>query len=145
MPQRKIPLTAFRFRVEISGLTAGGFSEVSGLQVETEVFEYREGGENDFIHKLPGPARYPGNLVLKRGIADTVLLWNWLQQVIRGTVVRKQCAVYLMDEQGNPSVSWQFRDAYPVKWTGPELRGESNTIAVEAIEFAHHGFSMVKT
>ncbi len=146
MPQkRNLPLTAFRFQVEIGGITAGGFSEVSGLNVETEVFEYREGGTNGFIHKLAGPARYPGNLILKRGVADTILLWEWLQAVIQGIVIRQQCAVHLMDEQGNRTVSWEFRDAYPVKWTGPELRGDSNTVAVESIELAHHGISIAGT
>lgn len=142
MPQRRLPLAAFRFQVEIGGLTAGGFSDVSGLQVETETFDYREGGENGFIHKLAGPARYSSNLVLKRGIADTTLLWDWLQQVTKGTVTRKQCAVHLMDEDGNRAVSWNFRDAYPVKWSGPELRGDSNSVAVESIELAHHGISV---
>lgn len=142
---RNLPLTAFRFQVEIGGITAGGFSEVSGLSVETEVFEYREGGRNEFIHKLAGPARYPGNLILKRGVADTMLLWEWLQAAIRGVVIRQQCAVHLMDEQGNRAVSWEFRAAYPVKWTGPELRGDSNTVAVESIELAHHGISMAGT
>lgn len=140
--KRKLPLTAFRFQVEIGGIAAGGFSDVSGLQVDTEVFEYRAGGVNDFIYKLPGPARYQSNLVLKRGMVDTSLLWDWLQDVIQGNIVRQQCAVHLLDEEGNRTVSWEFRDAYPVKWTGPELRGDSNTVAVEAVEFAHHGFSV---
>jgi phage tail-like protein len=134
-----LPLTAFRFVVEIGGLIAGGFAEVSGLQLETEVFEYPEGGENSFIHRLPGRSRPVGNLILKRGIADADILFRWHQDVIQGAIVRQPCTVHLLDEAGEPAVSWLFKDAYPVKWSGPELRGDSATVAVQSVELAHHG------
>lgn len=138
----KLPLTAFRFVVEIGGMLAGGFSEVSGLQLETEVFEYREGGENGFIHRLAGPSRPTGNLVLKRGIADADTLFRWHQDVIQGKIVRKPCTVHLLGEDGEPAVSWLFKEAFPVKWTGPELRAESGSVAVQSVELAHHGIEV---
>ena len=89
---RNDPYAAFNFLVEIEGLIIGGFSEVSGLQVETAVEDYQEGGQNEYVHKLPGPARYPSNLILKRGLTDIETLWTWHQEVIAGTIERKNGA-----------------------------------------------------
>jgi phage tail-like protein len=81
---RNDPYTAFNFLVEIESLLVGGFSEVRGLEVETEVEEYREGGVNEYVEKLPGRSRYPSNLTLQRGLTDIETLWRWHQEVIRG-------------------------------------------------------------
>ncbi len=137
--QRKDPLLSYSFAVEIEGLVAGGFSEVQGLQLEIEVHEYREGGVNEYVHKRAGPAKYPSSLVLKRGITDVRTLWSWHWDVARGNVERKQIAVLLMDGTGAEKMRWTFQGAYPVKWVGPDLRGNANELAVEAVEFAHRG------
>ena len=90
------PYLGFNFVVEIKGIQVAGFSEVSGLQVEIEVQDYREGGLNTYIHRLPGPARYPNNLVLKRGLAND-LLWLWHQDVVNGLIERKNGSIILID------------------------------------------------
>jgi len=127
--------------VEIEGLVVGGFSEVSGLQVETVVETYREGGVNEYEHKLAGPTRYPANLVLKHGLTDIETLWSWHQDVIQGQITRKNGTIYLLDRQRLPAMWWDFTGAYPVKWSGPELRADGNTVAVETVELAHRGLS----
>ncbi len=138
---RNDPYMAFNFLVEIEGLIVGGFSEVSGLQVETVVETYREGGLNEYEHKLAGATRYPSNLILKHGLTDIETLWSWHQDVVAGTIERKNGTIYLLDQQGLPAMWWDFVGAYPVKWTGPELRAESNTVAVESVELVHRGIS----
>jgi len=138
---RKDPYGAFNFLVEIEGLVVGGFSEVSGLQVETAVEEYQEGGLNEYAHKLPGPTRYPTNLVLKRGLTDAETLWSWHQEVISGHFQRKNGTIYLLDNQGQQVLWWHFREAYPVKWEGPQLKADSNGVAVESVELVHRGLS----
>ena len=138
---RTDPYLSFNFFVEIEGLIVGGFSEVSGLQVETAVEEYKEGGQNEYVHKLPGPARYPSNLVLKRGLTDAETLWAWHQDVVAGTITRRNGTVYLLDRQGVPAMWWDFKQAYPVKWSGPELKADGSSVAVETIELAHRGIS----
>ncbi len=138
---RADPYTGFNFLVEIEGLLIGGFTEVSGLAMETTVQEYQEGGQNDYVHKLPGPTRYPQNLVLKRGLTDLDALGSWYQDVTTGLVERKNGTVYLLDLQGNPALGWDFKEAYPVKWTGPDLRAESNTVATESLELVHRGLA----
>ncbi|HEX2644827.1 MAG TPA: phage tail protein, partial [Thermoanaerobaculia bacterium] len=115
---RTDPYMAFNFLVEIEGLVIGAFSEVSGLQVETMVHEYQEGGQNDYVHKLPGPTRYPSNLVFKRGLTDLQTLWTWHQEVTTGNVQRRNGTIYLLDRQGHQAMWWNFTEAYPVKWSG---------------------------
>ena len=137
--ERTDPYFAFNFLVEIEGLTVGGFSEVSGLQIEIEVKDYREGGRNDYIHKLAGPVRYPSNLVLKHGLTTDETLWNWYQEVMKGTIKRKNGSIVLLDSAAEEKWRWNFSKAYPVKWTGPDLKADSSTVAVESIELAHHG------
>ena len=135
----KNPFMPFRFRVEIEGITSAGASEVTGLQIETETEPFEEGGVNDFVYQLPKRTKYQ-HITLKRGITDKDDMWNWYQEVIIGSFKRKNCAIILMDLIGNDAWRWDFYEAYPVKWTGPELRADSNTVAFETIELAHHGF-----
>ena len=136
--ERKDPYLSFRFLVEIQGLIVGGFSEVSGLQAETEIEEIREGGVNDYVHKLPKITKYP-NITLKRGITDCDVLWNWHQDVVNGKFKQTTVRVILMDSEGNEKWQWEFYDAYPVKWLGPDLKADSSTVAVETLELAHSG------
>lgn len=138
---RKDPVLGFRFSVavEINGLVVAGFSEVSGLQSELEVQEYREGGVNEFTHKFAGPAKYPSNLILKKGIADSQGLWSWYGKVVQGTVERQTVTILLMNSQGDETRRWQLQKAYPVKWSGPDLKAATSEVAIEILELAHEG------
>jgi phage tail-like protein len=134
------PYKVFRFVVEINGTRVAGFSEITGLEVRTEVDEHREGGLNDYVHKLAKETRYP-NLTLKRGITDKTDLWDWHQQVVLGDVERKTVSVIVLDVTGREKWRLIFRDAYPVKWNGTDLNASGNTVFVESIELAHHGMT----
>jgi len=137
------PYQVFRFLVEIDGTRAGGFSEVTGLEVRTEVDEQREGGVNNFVHKIAKETHYP-NLTLKRGITDRTDLWDWHQRVVLGQIERKTLAVVLLDELRREKWRWTFHDAYPVKWNGTDMNATGNTVAVESVEFAHHGMTKLR-
>jgi phage tail-like protein len=141
---RNDPLTAFNFAVEIDGLFVAGFSEVSGLQIEIEVFPYREGGRNDYELRLPGPAKYPQNLVLKRGLTLSDDLWAWCREVAEGAITRRSGSVHLLGPDALPRLSWEFKEAYPVRWSGPDLRAGSSTVAIEALELVHKGLKLVR-
>jgi phage tail-like protein len=134
------PYSAFNFFVEIQGILSGGFSEVSGLQAETETQEYSEGGLNHYVHRFAGRTRYPA-LVLKHGLTPLDALWLWHQEVVRGNVVRLNGTIYLLNEMRVPVVWWNFKNAFPTKWVGPDLRAGSNDIAFETIELVHEGLS----
>ena len=113
LAERKDPYFGFNFFVEIDDVIVGGFSEVSGLQAETEFEEIREGGVNDHIHKFPKITKYP-NITLKRGITDSDVLWKWHQDVISGKIRRNGVYVVLLDAEGREKWRWNFIDAYPV-------------------------------
>ncbi|HEX2205761.1 MAG TPA: phage tail protein [Longimicrobium sp.] len=136
---RPDPLTAFRFLVTMEGEPVGAFSEVTGLAAEVEVLEVPEGGENGFVHKLPGRAKH-GNLTLRRGVV-TLGLWRWFAEVMAGRPVRRTISVVVLPgAQPAIPVRFVFDSAVPVRWTGPELKAEQSAVAVETVELAHHGF-----
>jgi len=137
---RADPYQAFNFLVEIEGILAGGFSECSGLQVETEVTDYREGGRNDYVHRFAGPTKYPP-LILKHGLTQIDGLWAWHQDVVEGQINRHNGTIYLLDKKRMPVMWWDFKEALPVKWTGPDLRADSGNVAIESIELTHRGLS----
>lgn len=134
------PYQSFNFFVEIAGIICGGFTECSGLQVETETFEYREGGVNEYMHRFAGATKYPP-LILKHGLTPMDGLWAWHQNVTQNVIERKNGTIYLLNKQHVPVMWWDFKDAFPVKWTGPELRAENGSIAFESIELVHKGLS----
>lgn len=138
---RNDPYLSASFLVEIEGLVVGGFQEVTGLQLETETEDYREGGVNEYVHRLAGPTRYPQNLVLKKGLTDIETLWSWHQQVVQGVIERRNGSIYLLDRRGLPAMWWNFTGAYPVKWAGPDFRAEQAAVAVEQVELVHRGIS----
>ena len=136
----KYPYLNFMFHVEIQGLIVAGFSEASGLQVETETEDYREGGVNDYVHKLPKISKQ-SNISLKRGITDSDVLWQWHRDVVNGIIERKNGRIILFDVQGNEKWRWEFIEAFPVKWSGPEFKADGGTVALETLELAHHGIT----
>ncbi len=137
--RKKDPYLSFRFRVEIDGIENGGFTEVSGLQAEVEVFDYREGGVNEFIHKLAGPVRYPSNVTLKHGLMEADRIWKWEQEMLDGRIERHNMSIILMDAAGQDKWRWEFKKAYPVRWSGPDLRASTAEVAIETLELAHQG------
>jgi phage tail-like protein len=137
---RADPYHGFNFLVEVEGILAGGFSECTGLSVETEFFDYREGGVNEYVHRFAGPTKYPP-LILKHGMTPIDGLWGWHQEVVEGTVTRRNGTIYLLNKQHIPVMWWDFKEAFPVKWTGPDLRADSSSVALESVELAHRGLS----
>ena len=136
--RRPDPMTAFRFHVEIDQLIKAHFSDVSGLTAEIQLHEQKEGGRNDFIHQLPANGKF-NNLVLKRGLANSDDLWVWFFNTTQGKVVRKSGRVLLYDAAGKLKCYWNFTNAFPVKWEGPEFNAAANQLAVEKLELVHQG------
>lgn len=137
---REDPFVSYRFAVEVHSLISAGFSEVTGLDVELETEEYQEGGVNTHSHTLPTRATSP-NLTLRRGLTDLPFFSAWTEAAANGQVLRLPVRILLLDESSVPTWGWSVENAYPVKWTGPELRADQATVAVEAVELAHTGVS----
>ena len=136
--ERENPYLDFRFTVELDGLIVGGFSEVEGLEIEVETEEYEEGGVNHFTHTLPTRVSYP-NLVLRRGVTDSEAFWSWMTESVHGPAERKTGRIILLDSTGREVKGWEFLEAYPVRWGGPEFAADQGNVAIETLEIAHNG------
>lgn len=137
---RADPYQSFNFIVEVEGLIVGGFTECSGLQVETEFFEFREGGCNEYVHRFAGQTKYPP-LVLKHGLTQIDGLWAWHQDVALGNVQRRNGSIQLRNKEHVPVLQWDFKEALPFKWSGPDLRADAAGVAIESVELSHRGLS----
>jgi phage tail-like protein len=131
-------IAKFRFGVEIQGVVVGWFTECGDLSLEREVIPLKEGGVNDYVHQLPSRVSYSA-ITLKRGLADNVL-WDWFQKgLYDGKVELHNVSIVLYGGDRAETRRWNLVDAYPVKWTGPELKGDSDDLAVETLEIGCGG------
>jgi phage tail-like protein len=136
------PHLGLRYWVQIEGIEIAGFAECSGLSMETEVFEYTEGGQNTYTHKLPVRTKY-SNITLKRGLDPTRDLFTWFVNSKNGAPrSRKDVSIIVYNSEGREVYRWDLIEAYPVKWTGPDYRTDAGAVAVETIEIAHHGLAV---
>jgi phage tail-like protein len=134
------PFMSFNFIVELHGLIVGGFSEVSGLESQIETEDYREGGVNNYVHHFPKQTTQ-SNLVLTKGIAGIGSLWDWYYNTTQGIIQRKNGTIMMLNQQRIPVMWWNFYNAYPTKWTGPQFNASNENVAVEAVELVHEGLS----
>jgi phage tail-like protein len=131
------PFRGFRFIVEIDGITSAGFSRVKGIARELKYESQREGGVNEYEHKLVTMVTHPV-VVLERGLAlDDV--WKWAQATADGEVTRKTVYVRLRTESNESAFAWQISNALPVKWACADLDANATQVAMETLELAHHG------
>lgn len=143
MPVKQEQYTpAIWFELKLNPLSKpiGYYMEVSGLTAEIEVMTYNEGGRNDSVHKLPTRMKHP-NLVLKRGVTTVKDLEAWLEDSFMGPT-RKEITLTMYNQQLNKVRTWSFKNAYPVKWTGPSFNASQNAVATEAIEIVHDGIKL---
>ena len=132
------PYRNFNFLVEIDGISQGRFAECSGFGASNDPIEYREGGDNRTVRKLPGMTKYP-NIVLKWGLTDSDELYKWWKSIMNGKVDRRNGSIILLDTEGNEKVRWNFFNAWPTKWDGPDFNAKGNDVAIETLELANEG------
>ena len=136
------PLPKFYFLVEIGKLSAN-FQEVSGLEVEAQVIEYRHGNSPEFSTiKMPGIKKF-GDITMKKGVfkRDNMFL-DWFNMIKMNTIKRQPVIIKLLDEGGNPTMTWTLKNAWPSKITGTDLKSDGNEVAVETLVFTHEGLSI---
>lgn len=133
------PVSAFHFQVEWGG-TRIGFTEVSGLDVELQAIEYREGNALEYqVTKMPGIPQY-SNITLKRGVfREDNEFFQWLNTVKMNNIERRDITISLLNEEHDPVMVWKVKDAWPCKVEGPSLNSTGNEVAVESIELCHEG------
>ncbi|WP_432194834.1 phage tail protein [Streptomyces sp. bgisy027] len=130
------PYFGYNFSVELDGMTRAGFRECSGLDSSQNPAEYREGTDANLApRKIPGLNSY-SDITLSRGVTNDSKLWEWRQRVMKGNVERHNVSVTLLDQQGNPKVTWNLFECWPKSWSGPSLNATSDEIAVEQLTLA---------
>lgn len=136
------PLTVFSFRVDWSG-TNIGFSEVTGLNIEVQVIEYRDGLNPEYsTTKMPGLKKY-GNITLKRGVfASDNEYYDWLKTIKLNKPERRDITISLLNEETDPVMKWTVINAWPTKLTSPDLKASGNEAAIETLEIAHEGVTI---
>ncbi len=130
------PLPSFYFTVTIGALK-GTFQEVSGLNADTPVIEYRHGTNPNYSTiKMPGIKKV-GNVTLKRGIfKDGDSFWTWHDSITRDLSKRQTIVIELLDEAAATQMKWTLSNAQPIKITLLGMKGDEGEIAVELIELA---------
>ena len=134
------PGLGLRFEVTIDGVSVGTWSACDGLNVEREVVEWNEGGQNDYVHRLPGRLKY-SNVKLTRGVnGDSGKLAAWFSS-LQTSMERKTASITLFDAGSNKVASWSLVGVWPVKYSGPSFSSDGEAVAKEVLELAHNGFS----
>ena len=141
--KRKDPFRGFNFRVEIDGLAVAAFSEVSGLIVDGEVADYREGTDRlNSVRRLSGLRTHKQPIVLKRGFTKDDTFWQWYARIAAGEDDRRNGSVILMNEAHKDVMRWNFENAFLNKIEGPALKAADNAVTIESAELVHEFLSM---
>jgi phage tail-like protein len=134
---RQDPLRGFRFLLEIDEIASGGFTRVKGITRDVKHESYREGGVNEYEHKLVTQVSYPV-VVLERGLVLDDL-WKWATATAEGDVRRKTIRIRVQNEADEKIWAWEIAHAIPVKWTASDLDAQASQVVMESLELAHHG------
>ncbi|MDR2664897.1 MAG: phage tail protein [Oscillospiraceae bacterium] len=139
------PYRVFRYVVAIDGISRGGFSEVSGMNLSVDPIEYREGDDlRNTPRKLPGLTKF-GNVTFRWGVTDDTDFLEWILSVAPSNTAnptgmqRKNITVTLIDDAGSEGPSWEIINAWPVGYTVPDLSGLGGEVAIHSLEIAHEG------
>ncbi|MCW4464567.1 phage tail protein [Glutamicibacter sp. MNS18] len=143
MSPRNDPYAQFNFLVLLDGVASAGFTEVSGLNTESDIVEYREGNYVGGVHKLPGLVKF-GQLTLKRGYTLNQDLWLWRKTTLEGATERRNGAIVLLDEAREPTLRWEFFEAWVSKYEGPALNATTSEAAIESIELAFENLQLAE-
>jgi phage tail-like protein len=139
------PLPRFHYQVDWGGVKIS-FTEVTGMDQQIEVIEYRHSDSKDFSKiKMPGMRKF-SNITLKRGKFEGDFDYNnWLDSIANDrTGQRRDVVVRLMNEKHEPVAVWKAARCFPVKVTAPDLKSDANEVAIESMEIAHEGFTLVR-
>ena len=136
------PLPKFYFQVKWDSEEVA-FQEVSGLDTEAQIIEYRHGNSKEFSTiKMPGLKKF-GNVTMKKGVfVKDNKFWDWYNEIQMNIIKRKPVTISLLDEQGNPTMVWTLTNAWPTKITATDLKSDSNETAIETLEIAHEGLKI---
>lgn len=127
------PFRAYNFKLMIQGVTEAHFTQCTGLGIKVHALEYREGGANQVVQKIPGRVEY-ANVTLHYGLTASAELWNWFLTAVAGKVERKNVSIVMLDADGTTEVMrWNLMRAWPSEWSGAPLDALAREVAIEKL------------
>jgi len=132
---------AFRFVVEVEGKAQAAFTECSLPAVDWEMEEVKEGGLNTYVHQLPGRRR-ANKVTLKNGVGKSALV-DWFIETMSEQYARKPITIKLLDADFKTIMTWNLDGALPVKWTGPQLKADTSSVAIQTLDLVCNEVSVL--
>jgi phage tail-like protein len=140
------PLVGFQYKIEVSGVISGYFTECSGLGSESELIEHKhiDTDGREWIMMIPGRLKWD-QIKLKRGITDNMDIWDWRKLVEDGLMsdARKNGSIFMLNQELTPVAQWDFENGWPLKVSGPDLKADSNAYGVEELSIVHEGIRRI--
>lgn len=137
---RMDPLIGYHFALEVQDQIAGYFTECDGIGSENEIVTHNVVNEKgiEIVLKIPGRLKW-GDITLKRGITDSMDLWDWRKMIEEGKVgdARRNGSITMFDQALEPRARWEFKNAWPSKISGPAPKADGNEIVLEEITLVH--------
>ena len=125
---------AFRFLVAIDGEEQAAFTQCTLPTIAWDVEEIKEGGLNTSVHQLPAQ-RKSATVQLKNGVGKSTIM-DWYLESMGNVPTRRNVTITLLDITREPVMIWRINDAFPIQWSGPELKSDGNIIAIQSLELA---------
>ncbi|HEX8734287.1 MAG TPA: phage tail protein [Pyrinomonadaceae bacterium] len=127
------PYRAYNFKLEIMGITEAHFTEVSNMEVKVTPIAYREAGDSQVVHYVPGQTEY-GAITLRYGLTSSRQLWDWFMTGVKGNVQRKNCSIIVLAADGKTEVlRWNLINAWAAQWRGAILNALDQEVAIESL------------
>lgn len=140
---RTDPYLSSNFQVQIPGIKPTSFCEVSGLEAEIDVVDYRSGSDTqESARKLVGLNRFCP-VTLKRGVTSDLSLWQWMNSTMQGDVTRQSVSIVLLDQNQTPVARWNLLNAWPCKYIGPTLNAQCSDVAIETLVLCYETLQRV--
>jgi phage tail-like protein len=133
------PGVGLRFAVNVDGVDIGSFTGCEGLAAEYDIYEHEEGGNNGYVHRIPGRLKFTPIKLTRPLDASSPNLAKWFAG-FRQSVSRCTASISALDGKGGEIARWDLVGVYPAKWSGPAFSAEGSTVAKETLELAHNGF-----
>jgi phage tail-like protein len=129
------PYRGYNFKLEVQGVVEGHFAECTGIGIKVNAYSYREGGNSQVTHRVPGAVEY-ADVTLRYGLTASKELWTWFTKIVKGTVDRRNISIVVLDSDGqSEGARWNLINAWPAQWSGAPLNASGNEVAIESMTF----------
>lgn len=131
----------YNFVLEMGQGNLAWFTEVEDLSIKVKAIDYREGGAQAAVRKLPGRVEY-GDITLRWGLTESLVLWEWLMTGVNGKIERREVSIILLKPDGQgEQTRWNLHNAWATEWRGAKLDALAQSAAIETLVLTHEGLT----